>query len=288
MLKEKNEKVMEIIPEKIGETIEKSIKKIKEKTEKFIEESVKKITKKEKKRKTDEIKKDIPIKKISKKELLEKAKKLAEKIEGRVETEEIKEKLEASRKTLVPIEDYIKVGAHIGTKVITPHMRKYVYRRRNDGIAILDINFTDEKLKELIKLVEKFEPENFILVCKREAGWKAVEKFSELTGVRVFTKKYPAGILTNITLPNFFETDMILVCDPWIDRNAMRDGKKIKKKIFALCDTNNYAFDADFFVPCNNKSSKSLGLILYIIAREYLKSKKIKKEVKLEDFVETE
>ena len=43
--------------------------------------------------------------------------------------------------------------------------------------------------KEAINLLGKYEPEDFIVVCKREAGWKAVEKFSELTGVRVFTKK---------------------------------------------------------------------------------------------------
>jgi small subunit ribosomal protein S2 len=163
-----------------------------------------------------------------------------------------------------------------------------VYRRRNDGIAILDINKIDEELKKFVQEIVKYNPEDFIVACKREAGWPAVKKFSELTGVRVFTKKYPAGILTNSQLPDFFETDMVLVCDPWIDKNAMRDANRVKKKILALCDTNNYAFDIDVFVPCNNKAAKSLGLIFYILTREYLKAKKIKTEVKMEDFVEFE
>ncbi len=223
--------------------------------------------------------------KISRKQLEKKAKILADKIK----TEDIKEKLEEARKkdkTLVPINEYVKAGAYIGTKVITPHMRPFVYRRRNDGIAIINTNLIDEKLKEAAGLLTRYEPEDFIIVCKREAGWKAVEKFSELTGVRVFTKKYPAGILTNSNLPSFFEVDMVFICDPWLDKNALKDAKKIKKKIFALCDTNNYTFDIDFFVPCNNKAGKSLGLIFYILAREYLKAKGIKKKVEMEDFVE--
>jgi small subunit ribosomal protein S2 len=227
-------------------------------------------------------------KKITKKQLEEKAKKLAEKLSGVTNTEELKEELKASRKTLVPVEDYVKSGIYIGTKVITPHLRKFVYRRRNDGIAIIDINVIDEELKKFVKAVSEYNPEDFIVVCKREAGWDAVKKFSELTGVRVFTKKYPAGILTNPALSNFFETDMVLVCDPWIDKNAMRDGKNVKKKIFALCDTNNYSFDVDLLTPCNNKSPKALGLVFYILTREYLKAKKIKKEVLMSDFVELE
>ena len=139
-----------------------------------------------------------------------------------------------------------------------------------------------------MELVKKYNPEDFVVVCKREAGWKAVEKFSELTGIRVFTKKYPAGILTNITLPNFFETELVFICDPWLDKNALHDAKKINKKVFALCDTNNYAFNIDFFVPCNNKSGKSLGLIFYLITREYLKARGSKEKIKIEDFVDLE
>ena len=104
--------------------------------------------------------------------------------------------------------------------------------------------------------------------------------------IRVFAKKYPAGILTNPELPNFFETEMVFICDPWVDKNALRDANRIKKPVFALCDTNNYAFGIDYFVPCNNKSSKSFGLVFYILTKEYLKAKKIKADVKLSDFVD--
>ncbi|MFH1307402.1 MAG: 30S ribosomal protein S2 [archaeon] len=233
------------------------------------------------------------VKKITKKELEEKAKKLAEKIDEKGMGEDLKEKLEKAvqedkkkKETLIPIDDYVKSGIYIGTKVITPHMRPFVYRRRADGIAILNTSLIDVKLKEAAEFLAKYDPKDFIIVCKREAGWRAVKLFSELTGVRIFTKKYPAGIITNINLPNFFETELIFICDPWLDKNALIDSKKVKRKVLALCDTNNLTFGVDFVVPCNNKGSKSLGVVFYILAREYIKARKMNIKVPdMEEFI---
>jgi small subunit ribosomal protein S2 len=152
-------------------------------------------------------------------------------------------------------------------------MRPYVYRKRADGLAILNTNLIEKNLNEAIEFIKKFEPEDIVVVCKREAGWKPVEKFSEVTGIKAFTKKYPAGIITNINLPKFFEPELVIVTDPWLDKNALNDATKINKKIVAFCDTNNILKRADVVVPCNNKSNKSIGLVYYLIAREYIKAK---------------
>jgi small subunit ribosomal protein S2 len=138
-------------------------------------------------------------------------------------------------------------------------------------------------LKEGIEFISKFNPEDIILVCKREAGWKTAEKFSELTGIRVFTKKYPAGILTNPSLPNFFENKLTIITDSWLDRNSLLDAKRINKKILMICGTNNFPKDVDQIVIGNNKGSKSLGLMFYLLARGYLKNKKLKGIEKIPD-----
>ena len=165
-------------------------------------------------------------------------------------------------------------------------MRKYVYRRRNDGIAIINTNLIDEKLKGAIRVLNTYKPEDWILVCKREAGWRAVKLFGELTGVKVFTKKYPAGVITNLSLPNFFETEMIFICDPWLDKNALNDAVNIKKKVMGFIDTNNLINGVDFVIPASNKGNKSLGLLLWIIAREYIHAHKINKTLPdVEEFI---
>lgn len=219
--------------------------------------------------------------------LLEKAKKLKEKVEAQPGTEELKEKIKIKKRTdmLIPLEDYVKSGIYIGTKVVTPKMRQFVYRRRADGLAILNTDLIDEKLKEGIEYLSKFNPEDVILVCKREAGWRAAEKFSELTGIRVFTKKYPAGILTNSSLPTFFENELTIVTDSWLDRNALLDTQRVNKKVLMICDTNNFPKDIDQIVIGNNKGTKSLGLIFYLLARGYCKNRKLKS---VEDIPELE
>ncbi|MEK6840766.1 MAG: hypothetical protein AABX79_02315 [Nanoarchaeota archaeon] len=221
-----------------------------------------------------------------KKSLAEKVKKLKEKISAEeITTEELKEKIKLKKKTemLVPLEDYVKAGIYLGTRVVTPNMRPFVYRRRADGLAIFNTDTIDEKLKEGVEFLSKFPPEEVILVCKRQAGWKAAEKFSELTGIRVFTKKYPAGILTNKQLPDFFENELTLVTDQWIDKNALNDTLKVRKKVLMICDTNNFSKGADQIIIGNNKSHKSLGIIFYILARGYCKSRGIQPQTPIPD-----
>lgn len=213
-----------------------------------------------------------------KKALLEKVKKLKEKITGKeISSEELKEKVKIKKRTdmLVPLEEYVKAGIYLGTRVVTPNMRPFVYRRRADGLAIFNTDTIDEKLKEGVEYLSKFAPEDVILICKRQAGWRAVEKFSEITGIRSFTKKYPAGILTNKKLPDFFENELTMITDQWIDKNALNDTLKVRKKVLMICDTNNFSHGADKIIIGNNKSGKSLGIIFYILARGYCKARGI-------------
>jgi len=258
--------------------------------------------KKEKPEETKEASKTLKPKELTDSQKLErlklisdKAKKLAERIaeKEKINVEEVREELkEAGKKkrsetSLFPLDDYVKYSVHLGTKAITPTMRQFVYKRRADGLAVLNTNSIDEKLKEGVEFLKGFAPEDIFLACKREAGWPAAKKFSEVTGIKVFTKKYPAGIITNTRLTDFFEVELVIICDPWLDKNALNDAIRIKKPVMGLCDTNNLTKGLVKVIPCNNKSAKSLGLMLYLIAREYLKlrgKEKESKELNIEDF----
>ena len=248
-------------------------------------EETKEESKKETKAKSSKEKKE----KLS--ALLEKAKKLEESVKE-VEQLDLKKKLteeeEEKKDTLVPIEDYLKSSIHLGTRVITPDMRPYVYKRRADGLAVFNTSLLDEKIKEAINFLIKFKPHEVIVVCKREAGWKPVNKFSELTGITAYTKKYPAGILTNTSLENFREAELLFICDPWLDKNALDDAKRIGIPIMAICDTNNYTQGITKVIPGNNKSAKSIGMIFYLLSKAYIEAHKIpvKSQPIIQEFIE--
>jgi small subunit ribosomal protein S2 len=242
-------------------------------------------TKEEKTEETAEEEKKAKLAKLIK----EKAEQLATRIEEAKEID-LKKKIkpeEEQKETLVPMEDYLKASIHLGTRVITPDMRKYVYRRRADGLAVFNTAMLDEKLREGAEYLSKFAPEDIIVVCKREAGWKAVKKFSEVTGIRIFTKKYPSGILTNTLLENFTETELLFVCDPWLDKNALTDANKIKIPVLSICDTNNFTQGLAQVIPGNNKSARSFGIIFYLLTKLYVEKRKLNGSVPpIQDFID--
>ncbi len=189
---------------------------------------------------------------------------------------------------LVPLDDYLKVGIHIGTKYRTKYMEQFIYKVRNDGLSVLNVQSIDTRLRQAINLLNQFNFEDILVICRRENGWKAAKAFSKATGIRVFAGRYPPGILTNKDLKNFFETKLILVVDPWSEKNAIRDAIRSGVPVIALCDTNNESNNLDLVVPCNNKGKKSLGLIFYILARDYLKHRKKQLKETLDDFTDEE
>lgn len=273
---EELEEAVNEISEEVSKAInpEKEIEETAEEVEELVGEDLEKVAELES---SEDKAKDLEKKK---KAILEKVKKLSEKVDSAT-SEELKEKVKEKKKTdmLVPLEEYVKSGIYLGTRVVTPDMKPFVYRRRADGLAIFNTDLIDEKLKEAIVYLSQFNPEDVILVCKRQAGWNAAEMFSSITGIRVFTKKYPAGVLTNTTLPNFFETEMAIICDSWLDKNALHDVKRVNKKILMLCDTNNFARNTDKIMIGNNKSPRSLGLIFYLLARGYCKARNIQANI---------
>ncbi|MBT4272222.1 30S ribosomal protein S2 [archaeon] len=179
----------------------------------------------------------------------------------------------ADEELLVPNDTYLKAGIHIGTKFKTKFMEEFIYKTRPDGLSVLNVQKIDDRIKTMANLLAQYEPEQILVVSRRENGWLPVKMFGKLTGAKVFAGRYPPGIMTNSMLKNFIEPKIIVVTDAWPDRNAVLDAIKMGIPVIALCDTNNQANNIDLVVPCNNKGKKSLGLLFYIVTKEFLKLK---------------
>ncbi len=180
--------------------------------------------------------------------------------------------------TLVPVEDYLTAGVHIGTKYKNGFSSKYVHRSRADGLKIIDTEIIDAKLKVLINLLSNYEPSEIAVMGRRENARAPLTLFSKLIGCDVFMGRYLPGKLTNAALKDFKEYKVVIVCDPLTDRNILNEA--FEQGIFTVgfCDTNNKTEKLDLVVPINNKGKKSLSLAFMLIAKHYLVNKGILKE----------
>lgn len=178
-----------------------------------------------------------------------------------------------AQELLVPTETYLKSGIHIGTKFKTNYMARFIYKTRPDGLSVLDIELIDERIRMLAKFLAQYDPKDILVVCRRENGWRPIRMLEKVTGIRAHAGRYAPGMLTNPTLDNYAEAKIMVVTDAWPDRNAVKDALRVGIPVVALCDSNNTANNIDFVVPCNNKGKKSLGLLYWVLANEYLRER---------------
>ncbi len=193
-------------------------------------------------------------------------------------------------KTLVPVEEYLTSGVHIGTKYKNGYSAKFVHRCRADGLKILDTEIIDQRLQVLINFLSKFEPSEFAVMGRRENAKKPLSVFSKIVGCDVFTGRYLPGKLTNAALENFKEYKVVIVCDPLTDKNILNEA--FEQGIFTVgfCDSNNNTTKLDLAIPINNKGKRSISLAFYLIAKHYLVNRGILKEkdftYTVEDFLD--
>ncbi len=176
---------------------------------------------------------------------------------------------------LISEEEYQKSGVHIGTQVKTHDMVKYIFKIRNDGLYLLDVNITDRMLRTAGKMLSRIPPEQILVVAQRQYALRPVTKFSEITGTKSIVGRFIPGTLTNHQLPSYTETKAIIVTDPLADTQVMKEAKNVGVPIIAFCDANNKTDFVDVVIPSNNKGRRSLALVYWLLAREIAKNRGI-------------
>ena len=95
----------------------------------------------------------------------------------------------------------LSAGAHTGTRNSDSNMKEYIWRRRNDGIHILNIGKTWEKLMLAARVIVAIEnPEDVIAISARPYGMRAVLKFAHYTGSRSIAGRFTPGKNLTVTM----------------------------------------------------------------------------------------
>jgi small subunit ribosomal protein S2 len=188
---------------------------------------------------------------------------------------------------LVKKTEYLTAGMHIGMKSCTPYMRQFVYKIRDDGLAVFNLRKVDMRILTAANFLSQFD--NILIVSRKSNAAEAVNKFAEVTESKAIAGRFSPGTLTNPSYTDFFEPGVVVSVDPLVDENAIKEAKKKRIPMVALCDTFNEASDVDLLIPANNNGKKSMALIFMLLAREILKKRgKIKKDSEfkytIEDF----
>lgn len=174
---------------------------------------------------------------------------------------------------LLPRDTLLSAGIHIGTRMKTGDMEQFIYRVRPDGLFVLDVKKTDDRIRVAAKFLARFEPSKIAAAAARLYAQEPVKKFCEVIKATPVIGRFIPGLLSNPLYPNRIEPEVLVVSDPRADFQAVREASSVGIPVVALCSTDNEFSDVDFVIPTNNKGRRALAVIYWLLARQILRER---------------
>ena len=179
----------------------------------------------------------------------------------------------AEEELLLPRDTLLSAGTHIGTRMKTRDMEQFIYRVRPDGLFVLDVKKTDERIRITAKFLARFEPSKMAAAAARLYAQEPVRKFCEVTGAVPIVGRFIPGLLSNPLYPNRIEPDVLIVSDPRADSQAIREASSVGIPIVALCSTDNDFSGVDLVISTNNKGRRALAIVYWLLSRQTLRER---------------
>jgi len=185
---------------------------------------------------------------------------------------------------LIPVEDYLGAGVHIGTQQKTKDMERFIHRVRDDGLYVLDVSQTDERIRTAASFLANYDPEQVLVASSRQYGRFPAQRFADAVGARARTGRFIPGTLTNPDYDGYIEPDVVVVTDPIGDAQAVTEAITVGIPVIAMCDSNNATSNVDLVIPTNNKGRRALAVVYWLLANETLDRRGGDPTYALEDF----
>lgn len=174
---------------------------------------------------------------------------------------------------LLPRDTMLSAGIHIGTRIKTLDMAPFIYRVRPDGLFVLDVKKTDERIRVAAKFLSRFDHDKIAIAASRLYAQEPVKKFCEVTGALPIIGRFIPGQLSNPLYAKRIEPEVIVVSDPRADGQAVKEASNVGIPIVALCSTDNEFAGVDLVIPTNNKGRRALAVVFWLLARQILRER---------------